>query len=138
MANQVRKVNYCKLMLPSRAGQGIKVLNALRDAGVSLLAFTGFPAGGGKAQIDLVAESLGAVRRVASRQGWKVSGAKRAFLVQGDDRIGAVAQVLGRLARAGINVTAVDAVAAGRRRYGMILWVKSGDHARAAKALGAK
>ncbi|MBI2992721.1 MAG: hypothetical protein HYY48_00905 [Gammaproteobacteria bacterium] len=138
MANQVRKVHYCKLMLPSRAGQGIRVLNALRDAGVSLLAFTGFPAGGGKAQVDLVAESLGAIRRVASRQGWKVSAAKRAFLIQGDDKVGAVAQVLGRLARVRINLTAVDAVAAGKRRYGMIVWVKPRDYASAAKALGAK
>lgn len=138
MASQVRKVNYCKLMLPSRAGQGIKVLNAMRDAGVSLLAFTGFPTGAGKSQVDLVADSLGAVRRVASRKGWKVSAAKRAFLIHGDDKVGAVAQVLGRLARAGINVTAADAVSAGKRRYGMILWVKPRDYGRAAKALGAK
>lgn len=137
MASRVRKVSYCKLMLPSRAGQGIKVLAALRDAEVNLLALTGFPAGGGKAQVDLIAESTGAVRKVAARHGWKVSGTKRAFLVQGDDKVGAVAGVLGRLARAGINVTAVDAVAAGKRRYGMILWVKPRDYSRAAKALGA-
>ena len=137
MASRVRKVSYCKLMLTSRAGQGVKVLAALRDAGVDLLAFTGFPAGAGKAQVDLVAESPGAIRRVAGRHGLKVSGTKRAFLIQGDDKVGAVAGVLGRLARAGINVTAVNAVAAGKRRYGMILWVKPRDYARAAKALGA-
>ena len=138
MASRVRKVSYCKVMLTSRAGQGAKVLAALRDAGVDLLAFTGFPAGAGKAQVDLVAESPGVIRRVAGRHGWKVSGAKKAFLIQGDDKVGAVAGVLGRLARAGINVTAVDAVAAGKRRYGMILWVKPRDYARAAKALGAQ
>ena len=137
MANRVRKVSYCKLMLPSRAGQGVKLLAALRDAGVDLLAFTGFPAGAGKAQVDLIAESSGDIRRVAGRLGLKVSGTKRAFLIQGDDKVGAVAGVLGRLARAGINVTAVDAVAAGKGRYGMILWVKPRDYARAAKALGA-
>ena len=33
---------------------------------------------------------------------------------------------------------AADAVAAGRGRYGMILWVKDKDYARAARALGAR
>ena len=32
----------------------------------------------------------------------------------------------------------VDAVSAGKGRYGMILWVKAKDYGRAAKALGAK
>jgi hypothetical protein len=45
---------------------------------------------------------------------------------------------LQKLGDAGINVTAADAVSAGRGRYGMILWVKPRDYARAAKALGAR
>ncbi len=35
-------------------------------------------------------------------------------------------------------VTAVDAAAAGKGRYGMILWVKPKNYARAARALGAR
>jgi hypothetical protein len=45
---------------------------------------------------------------------------------------------LQKLADAGINVTAADAVSAGQGRYGMILWVKPRDYTRAAKALGAR
>ena len=45
---------------------------------------------------------------------------------------------LKKLADERINVTAVDAVAAGRQRYGMILWVKPKDYARASRALRAK
>jgi hypothetical protein len=48
-----------------------------------------------------------------------------------------VAEIMGRLAAAKINVTAIDAVCAGAGRYGAILWVKPPDVARAAKALGA-
>jgi predicted amino acid-binding ACT domain protein len=58
--------------------------------------------------------------------------------VQGSDRVGAVHADLRRLAEAGINVTAADAVTAGKGRYGMILWVKPRDYARAAKALRAR
>jgi hypothetical protein len=49
-----------------------------------------------------------------------------------------VSRELNKLARAGVNVTAVDAAAAGRGRFGMILWVKPKDYAKAAKALRAR
>jgi hypothetical protein len=37
-----------------------------------------------------------------------------------------------------VNITALDAVAAGEGRYGAILWVKPTDVRKAAKVLGAK
>jgi hypothetical protein len=138
MADQVKLVNYCYLKVPSRPGRGAAVLEALREAGVDLLAFTAFPERGGKAQVDLVTDDLAGVRRVARQQDWTVSAPKKVFLVQGDDRVGAVHRHLAKLAGARINVTAADAVTAGRGRFGMILWVKPKDVGRAAKALGAR
>lgn len=52
MADRVKKVRYCAMKIPRRPGQGAKVLEALREADIGLLAFTGFPDTGGKAQID--------------------------------------------------------------------------------------
>jgi hypothetical protein len=138
MADQVRKANYCYVKVPHRAGQGVAVLTALADAGINLIAYSGFPAGGGKAQLDFVAEDAGAVRRVAQRHGWRVSPTKKCFVIRGEDRLGAVLRHLDKLAKAGISVTAADAVTAGNRRYGMLLWVKPRDYARAARALGAR
>ena len=138
MADQVKLVNYCYLKVPSRPGRGAAVLEALREAGVDLLAFTAFPERDGKAQVDLVTDDLAGVRRVARQQDWTVSAPKKVFLVQGDDRVGAVHRHLAKLAGARINVTAADAVTAGRGRFGMILWVKPKDVGRAAKALGAR
>jgi hypothetical protein len=133
----VRKVSYVDLKVPNRAGQATKVLGALQKAGVNLLAFTGFPDRGGKSQIDLITRELAGVRRVAKKNGWKVSKPKRCFVIQGKDRVGAVNSQVKKLAKHGINMTALDAVAAGKRQYGMILWVKPKDYARAARALGA-
>lgn len=137
MAHRVRKMKYCKLMVPNRAGQALRILDALRDEGVNLQAFTGFPAGG-RAQIDLVSDDIAGIRRVARKHGWRAGAPKRGFLVQGDDEVGAVARVVQRLARAGISMTAMDAVTAGKGRYGMILWVKPADYGRASRALNAK
>jgi len=74
--------------------------------------------------------------KVARQAKWKLSSKKIGFLVQGDDRVGAVADLLRQLAAANINVTAIDAVSAGAGRYGTIFWVKPRDVNRAAKALG--
>lgn len=138
MADRVRKVSYCTCEVPARPGRGAAALGALRDAGVDLLAFTGFPLGGGRAQLDFVAASLAPLRRVARREGWRLSRPKRGFLIQGSDRAGALHTHLARLAEARINVTAVDAVTAGAGRYGAILWVKPREYARAARALRAR
>ena len=138
MADRVRKVNYCYAKVSARAGQGAAVLDEIQKAGVSLLAFSGFPIGGGKAQLDLVTQDMAAVRRVARKNGWRLSKTKKAFLIQGDDRAGACHRQLKKLADQKINVTAVDAVTAGKGRWAAILWVKPQVYARAARALRAK
>lgn len=138
MADRVRKVSYCYPMVPHRAGQAARVLAALKEAGVDLLVFHGFPARGGKAQIDLVTDDMPGLRRVATRNGWRLSAPKKAFLIQGADQTGAVLRHLNKLAEARIRITAGTAVAAGAGRYGMILWVRQNDYAKAARALGAR
>lgn len=137
MADRVKKVNYVYATVPHRAGQGAKILGALREAGVNLLAYSGFPAGQGKAQIDLIPDDMAALKRVAKENGWSLSDTKKGFLIQGSDTIGAVHKHIDKLGQNGINVTAADAVAAGGDRYGMILWVKPKDYNKAARVLGA-
>lgn len=132
-----RKVAYCYITVASRAGIGAAVLQALKAAGVSLLAFSGFPTKGGKAQIDLVAEDLGPIKKLAKKQGWAISATKKCFLIRGMDEVGAIEQPISVLASNNINVTASAAVASGDNRYGMILWVSSSDYTRAAKVLNA-
>jgi hypothetical protein len=136
MAETIRRVEYYYVVVPDKPGAGAAVLEALRDGGVNLLAYLGFPAGRGKSQIDLVPGDPAVFKPVAQKAGLKLSRAKRAFLFEGDDRIGAVADLTRRLAEAKINVTAACATAAGSGRYGMILWVPPASYLRAARALG--
>jgi hypothetical protein len=138
MSDRVKKASYAYVMVPNRAGQGLKVLDALRKANVDLAAFSAFPARGGKTQVDLIADDIPALKRVARQNDWRLSQVKKGFLIQGADRLGAVHRQLAKLAAAKISVTAADAVSAGMGRYGMILWVRQKDHARAARALGAR
>ena len=138
MADRVRKVNYCYAKVSHRAGQGTKLLSALREAGINLYAFSGFPIGGGKAQLDFIGDKLGPIRRIAKKNGWHLSKPKKAFLIQGADVIGVYHKHVQKLADQKISITAADGVAAGKGRYGMILWVKSKDYTKAARILKAK
>jgi hypothetical protein len=136
MAESVRIADYFYVEVPERAGEGARLLAQLRDAGVNLLAVSGFPAGR-RAQIDFVPESPAAFRAAAKKAGWKVTGPKKVFLIAGEDRVGVMAEIYGKLAAAKISVISSQAVCAGVGRFGGLLWVAPRDVRRAAKALGA-
>ena len=136
MPDTVRVVEYFYVMAPQKPGVGAALLAELQQAGVNLLAFSGFPSGRG-AQVDFVPEDPAAFRAAARKAKWKLTGPKRAFLISGDDRPGVVAEIMRRLADSKINVTALDAVCAGSGRYGALLWVAPRDVTRASRALGA-
>jgi hypothetical protein len=137
MTDSVQTVEYYDVIVDDEAGAVQTVLAALGDNDVNLLAFLGFPAGEGRSQIDLVPEDPAALRAAAERLDLDLHGPQTAFLVQGDERVGAVAEITSTLADAGVNITAAAAVGAGSDRFGIVVWVAPDDHARAAKALGA-
>jgi hypothetical protein len=137
MADSIRKVAYFAVDVSNKSGEGARILGALADAGVNLLAFSGFP-NGRKSQLDIIPEEVNIFKKAAKVTKIKTRPQKIGFLVQGGDRKGAVANLLKKLADKNINVTAIDAVSAGAGRYAAILWVKPNDVNKAAKALGAK
>lgn len=136
MAETIQRVQYFYAEIADKPGEGAKVLNMLREEGVNLLAFTGFPKGR-RAQVDFIPADQAAFKAAAKKARLKLVGPKTGFLILGDDRVGAIAEILSKLAESNINVTAVDAVAAGLGRYGAILWVKSHNVNKAAKVLSA-
>ena len=137
MASTVRKIDYFAMNVTNRRGEAARILDSLREQGVNLLAFTGFPDKRG-AQIDFVPENTAAFKAAARRAKLVLRAKKSGFLVQGDDRPGALSRVLDKLAAARINVTAVDAMCAGKNRFGALLWVKQKDVTKAKRALGAR
>jgi hypothetical protein len=50
MPSTIRKVSYAYVTAASKPGEAARILNALRDAKVNLLAFSGFPQGRNNAQ----------------------------------------------------------------------------------------
>jgi len=137
MADQIRRVDYFYVEVPDQPGEGVRVLVALKEAGVNLLSFTAFPTGPGKTQLDLVPQDSEALQKAAKNARLQLSAPKQAFFVQGSqDRTGAAADVLRKLSSAGINVRAANGAAA-PGGFGLILWVAPNDYTKAAQVLGA-
>ena len=135
MADVVRLLDYFYVTIPDKPGEGARLLDTLRQERVNLLAFSAFPEGR-KAQADFIPEDSAAFRRVAKKAKWKAVGPKKVFLVQGDDRVGACADLMGTLAAAKINVIACDAISV-HGRYGAIFWVAPKDIKKTQKVIDA-
>lgn len=135
MADTIRLVTYYQAQVPDKPGKGARVLGVLQEADVNLLAFHAFPRED-YAQIDMIPEDREAFEAAAQSGGIDLGPRKTAFLVEGDDRPGAVASLLGRLGEAGINVIAMDALRVGDR-FGSLFWVPQERVEEAADVLGA-
>jgi len=137
MAETIRQVEHYSASVANKVGEGARVLGTLRAAGINLIALWGYPRGAGKATLEFIPENGAAFVAAAKAAKLKLSKKQIAFHVEGDDRPGAVADLLGRLAAAKVNVGALQAVCAGGGRYGAVIFLPQAAVGKAAKALGA-
>ncbi len=136
MGETVRKVQYYYAIVTDKPGVGRRLLEHLSEKSVNLIAFTAFPVGYGKAQFDFFPEDADKLKLAANDAGIDLIGPKKAFLIQGENRIGALIEHHLNLSNAGINAYAANGVASGDGRFGYILWVNPEDYDRAAETLG--
>jgi hypothetical protein len=137
MGDTVHKVYHYSILVPHKPGQAFKVLATLVSAGINLLACTGTPLGR-RAQIEVVPDDSRKFNAAVKKAGLKFSSKRAGFLIQGEDRAGALADNLKLLAEKGIDVAAIDGLSAGEGRWGAILWVNPKDLKRAGRVLRAK
>jgi hypothetical protein len=136
MEEKVVKVDHYSAAIANKAGEGARVLGVLKDSGVNFIALWAYPSMGGKAQLEMIPENGAALVKAAKKAGLAMGKKQIAFFVNGEDRPGAVAESLGKLAAAKINVGAVQALCGGAGRYGAIIFLPQKDVRKAAKALG--
>jgi len=136
MDDMVRIVDCYYTTVRDRPGEASRLLEHISERGLSLTAFTAIPAGDEKTQICLVTEKPGELREAAADAGATLVGPKQGFLVQGEDRVGALHASHQNLANAGVNVYSSSGIIDGSGRYGFILWVEPGDFAKASGAFG--
>ena len=136
MTDQARVVYSYSTSVPDEPGQAFKVLATLVSAGINLLGCSGTQSDG-EARIEVVPADAAAFAALVERATLSFRRQKAGFLIQGNDRPGALADNLSRLADIGINVGGQHGLAAGAGRWSAIVWVADRDLEVAARALGA-
>ncbi len=127
MGIKIKQFDYYYVVTDDETSRAASIVNALWEAGVDLMAFSEFPCGPRKSQLDLIPQDAGALLTAASAMGLKLSEKKSGLLIQGENRPGIIAGVLRDLAQARIRVTAFQALSAGVGRFAALLWVQQGQ-----------
>lgn len=135
MSSTVKEVEYYYIIVDDKPGEARKMLEFLSERQVNLNALTAFPVGEGQSQLNFFPEDPDLLNRAADDAQIPVKGPKKAFLIQGEDRIGALYDYHLKLSNAGINIYASNGVVDGTGRFGFIIWVDPADYENAAKAL---
>jgi hypothetical protein len=135
MAFTIRRVEYYYANVRDELGAAYRLLSQLAELGIDLLAFTAVPSGPAQAQFTLVPTDTGKLLAQASVAGLPLDGPYHAFLVQGDDELGALANVHEQLVKAGVDIFASSGVSDGRGAFGYLVYVREDQFDRATAAL---
>lgn len=136
MTDSIRQIEYYYAVVEDKPGKWSWFLNYLRDNSVNMVAFTAFPLGAGKSQLDFFPEDAERLRQAADTARVVLTGPKKAFLIQGEDRAGALLNCHLKLSEAGVNVHAANGTSGGEGRFGYVMWVKPEDYENAKRVLG--
>lgn len=129
---QITKGKEFIVEIPDEVGAGASALEALARERINLACFVGYGVGGGKAFIHLVPEDADRASE-ALRQGGYQAQLHDALLYVSQDRPGLAADVLRRLADAGINLIHCYATSVGATNA--LLVIRTDDDERAAEVL---
>ena len=135
MSTTVRRVDYFYATTKDQPGEAYQLLKHLAERGINLLAFTAVPTGPESTQLTIFPEDSRNLTDEAAQSGLELIGPHHAILVQGNDEIGALADIHYTLFQAGVNVYASSGVSSGGGSFGYILYVRPEAFNRAAKAL---
>jgi hypothetical protein len=137
MALTVRTVEYFYARVASTPDKAYGFLEALAEEDISLLAFSAVPFGANHVEFTLFPDRAAALIQAAAKLGWNLTGPQHAVLIQGDDRLGALADIHNCLNEAGVMVYASSGVTDGNGHFGYVIYFREEDHLDAARAIAA-
>jgi hypothetical protein len=136
MYYNINRVDYFYTTVKDQPGEAYKLLSALADLGVNLLAFNAIPLGTAGAQMSLFPEDPSLLTNIAKQAGISLEGPNPALLIQGDDKIGVLAEIHEKLYAADINVYSANCVTTGKGSFGYLVYLRPDEYDRALSALG--
>jgi hypothetical protein len=135
MAATIYSVDYYYTTVEDRPGQGCRFLETLASEEVNLLAFNAFPVGRDRTQLVIYPLNATWLGDLARHEGLRLVGPHHAFMVHGDDELGALVSIHQKLCDASINVSSSNGITDGRGGYRYIMHVHPEDYERAMQVL---
>jgi hypothetical protein len=135
MALSVRTLEYFYIRVADEPGKAYELLAKLAAEEINLLAFSAVPYGHGHVELTVFPDSSARLIRVADMLRWSLTGPQHACLIQGDDHLGALAEIQKKLLDAGVSIYASSGITDGTGHYGYVIYFKEGDHIAATAAL---
>ena len=135
MSFKIQKVDYFYTTVEDQPGEAYKLLSILERSGINLLAFTAVPVGPERTQLTLFPENTNKLVEESRKAKISLDGPHHALLVQGDDELGALADIHQKLFEVDVNVYASSGVTDGRGSFGYLLYIKPEAYDRAVKAI---
>lgn len=135
MSANIYSVDYYYTTVEDAPGQGCKFLEMLAQEDVNLLAFNAFPVGRDRTQLVIYPLNATWLGEVARHEGLRLVGPHHAFMVHGDDELGALVTIHQKLCDAQINISSSTGMSDGRGGYRYIMHVHPDDFERSLKIL---
>ncbi|MFH2051786.1 MAG: hypothetical protein ABIK96_04890 [bacterium] len=136
MSATIYSAEYYYTTVKDAPGQGCRFLETLATEEVNLLAFNAFPVGKDRTQLVIYPLNSTWLGELARHEGLKLTGPHHAFIVHGDDELGALVGIHQKLCDAEINVSSSSGITDGRGGFRYIMHVHPEDFERAKSVLG--
>lgn len=137
MAVKIYSTAYYYTTVRDVPGEACRLLERLAEEQVNLLAFNALPIGPDETRMMIYPLNPVWLTEMARKTGLRLEGPHHAFIVHGDDELGALVDIHQNLCDDDINVTNSSGVSDGKGGYRYILHVVPEDYERAEKLLGA-
>lgn len=121
MPTQIKRIQTVDVALPAETGSLAKVYGGFKEAGVNVIASWGYEMGPGQAQAHFYVSDVEKTKKTLTQMGMKPKLSDACWL-EGDDKLGAYAETLGKISKAGVNIGATDAFAL-NGRFASVIFV---------------
>lgn len=127
---------YVNIKVEDKPGVLAEIARGLKWRNISLRGLWGFAAQAGEARLFCVSNEMEALKDFLRAAHFSFEEG-RAIYAYGRDETGALVDILDKLARAGVNIHAIETVAAGNQ-FASYLWFAGTDEENAFRVLGLK
>jgi hypothetical protein len=121
----IRRETYFKIDAEDRPGALAMITATLMEEGVDMSGIWGFGMGDGAAQVMAVPRDIPGFKKVAQKADWTIDE-HVCFHLEGEDKPGALVEILHKISAEGLNLNAVDAIGV-EGQFGCYIWSDDED-----------